>query len=159
RGRWERSRKRRVTEEELKKALRSWLERARAIDSDLRDPEKASDKLAMQKSMEGALRALAQPGSPVEGMFTGAIAEPRAADLTYPVALCLHERAVRLEMRSRLAKRAGVNLPDEKKRANEAWLAATDWWKECSGQFPKDPSAPMARRLHGEALLYLGKKA
>ncbi len=153
RDHWHNARQRgpeaRMTREEFDR----WKDVAREADLlQARADAGTGDATQARQAMQAALKG-------VGVLISNAIAEPRAADLTYQMGLCMHERAIRSEMRAMLAARSGVALPDEKQRARDGFEAAAGWWSELLKLFPNDLSATMGRRLWGEALMRLGQPA
>jgi tetratricopeptide (TPR) repeat protein len=136
--------------------LEEWLERARNADLlQARAESGAEDPAKARQAMQALLKW--RTSDAISVLMTNAIAAPRAADLTYQMGLCMHERGVRAEALAALSARAGTELPDERQRAREAWEAASGWWEALLKEFPNDLSAPMARRLLGESLARLGR--
>jgi hypothetical protein len=69
--------------------------------------------------------------------------------LTYQLALCMHEQAVR---RADLARRAGDKADTaDKQAARDAWTTAISWWNTYASDYPGAASAASARLLRAYA--------
>ena len=155
---WLRARLRKDDSAEVAKGVADWIVLAKEADIALARAENDGGDVAGARAALGSLVRF-KVGDPVEVKMVTAMAGPQAADLTYQLGLCLHERANRMQTRHALAARAGVGLPDELKRARLAWEDAEDKWMSLLRDFPGDPSTANARRLRGEALSKAGEPA
>ena len=155
---WRQARQRKADSPAVRRGVAEWIAKAKEADLALaRAANDGGDVATARAALNDLIRL--QAGDPVEVTMISAMAGPRAADLTYQLGLCLHERANRMQTRHMLAARAGVDLPDELKRARSAWEDAEDKWKSLLDDFPDDPSSANARRLRGEALMKAGEPA
>jgi hypothetical protein len=154
---WQQARDRRqaaeanLDKQQIAAGVQDWLNRAFAVFA----------QAARQGEMDQVNAARLwnwKPGEPIEVLVNGAIAELRVGEVTYQLALCRHEQAVRLQVRHHLAEKAGVGQKSDAEGVRKAWEQADYWWTQCL-QDPRCPSPPDARRMHGEALLHLGKRA
>jgi hypothetical protein len=137
-------------QQKIVQGVQQWLERAFEIFA----AEARGEDVREQKATLWVRRG---KDDPFDVFFNGAIAELRVGELTYQLGLCKHEEAIRLQVRLDLADRAGVRQQSDVDKARVAWEQADAWWKQCL-QDPRCPGPDEARRLHGEALLHLGKR-
>jgi hypothetical protein len=96
-------------------------------------------------------------GSPfLTALISSATAEPRGSEVTYHLALCKHELAVRAQARSR-----GTDAAREK--ADDAWKEALYWWDKFANDYALTPERYRRRLTHirdlrqgrGQAVLLL----
>jgi hypothetical protein len=87
-------------------------------------------------------------------LLEGVSADARGADLTYQLALCMHEQAVQ---RANLVHRAREK-PDaaDTQAARDAWTTALSWWNTYSSDYPRAAGAASARLLRAYACRALG---
>jgi len=104
-------------------------------------------------------------GQPMLVLFVdGVAAEPRSAQATYLMALCLHEQAERAQVRADHLARSGpaVDAGDIKAARDEArtaWKDAGGWWDTYTQQQPVSPFSLHARLLHARARYLAGNRA
>ena len=91
-------------------------------------------------------------------LINGSVAGPRAAEVTYQLALCRHTEAARSQLRLDLAGTVGLKLPREAETAQKNWTAAEGYWKEFLDTSANRPGFAAAQRLCAEALVRLGRK-
>ncbi len=152
---WLHARERQQEATNVAEGFAEWQNKAFAIYAEIERSGGASDPMVRER-----LNALWRwkPGDAIDVVLNGSLAQARHPAVTYQVALCKHEQAVRLQQRMLLAERAGVRRPDEARKVREAWEQADYWWKQYLADYAKRPAAPAARRLHAEALLQLGDR-
>src|SRR5262249_32405486 len=87
-----------------------------------------------------------QGQEPLSILLDGVCAQVRSPEVTYLLALCMHEQAERLQARLDRLQRAGKPLPDDEvKAAHEAWTDAGSWWDALVAEAP--PQAVTAVRV------------
>jgi hypothetical protein len=104
-------------------------------------PEVANARAVLDKKWaNGAL--------PLGVLLDGKVAEARGAEITYELALCMHELAERRQAGVDRLRRAGKPVPEaEAKAAEKAWRDALNWWDNLSEDRPV-PELAAAARLH-----------
>jgi hypothetical protein len=100
-----------------------------------------------------------QGTEPLSILLDGLCAQARGPEVTYLLALCMHEQAERLQARLSRLQRAGNPLPeDEVKAVREAWIDAGSWWDALVAEAP--PAGVTAVRvLRGRAREAQGDRA
>lgn len=91
---------------------------------------------------------------PLSLLIQGASAQPMSLEATYLLALCLHERAERLQAQ---AARGPAEANAEAVR--EAWRDAVGWWETYLQEFRATRRAVTACRLQARAHEHLGDRA
>ncbi len=133
------------------------------------DVGRAQEEARKGGSHEAVERALArreevrkQGGKILAVLVLGGTAEPRGEQVTYQLALCMHEQAERLQARA--DQLAHANPPaeaDEVKAARGAaqgaWKDAAGWWRSYLQKNPNGPASLQARLLHARARDALGQ--
>lgn len=111
-------------------------------------------------------------GEPMDVLMSGATAEGRGAQVTYQLALCKHEQAVRSQVRLALAVQAGKKTDEDEMKVREAWEQTAEQWKFFLEHFGKRPiedekkvreaweqRTAAARQLLGEAKLSIARSS
>jgi hypothetical protein len=82
-------------------------------------------------------------------LLEGVSADARGADVTYQLALCMHEQAAQ---RATQVRRAGAKADAAEKQAvRDAWTTAISWWNTYASDYPRDASTASARLLRAHA--------
>jgi hypothetical protein len=138
------------------------------------DAGRAQDAAGKGGSQEAADAALARReqvwknGNKVLSLLVdGGTAEPRGAQATYQLALCMHEQAERLQARADQLRRAGQGEASGEansaaEAATSAWKDAAGWWKTYIQDYPLTvysmEAGLHARLLHARAQDALGNR-
>jgi hypothetical protein len=155
---WQKQQKRRAAAVNLAQDMLDWERRATHYYAVfLRaggDPQAAPDEARK-------IEELWRETEPIDVLLKGAQAEPRGAEVTYLLGLCMHERAERTQARLDLAARTPDAAPHttEADKARTEWKDALGWWQEYTDNYAKEPPAASARTLRGRAQAMLGDRA
>jgi hypothetical protein len=90
----------------------------------------------------------------LSALFFKTISYPLGAEVTYHLALCKHERAIRLQVR--LQKLGHHPSQAEEEPARAAWSQAATWWGKYENEYGSAAEIPTARLRLAEALTNLG---
>lgn len=90
----------------------------------------------------------------LSALFFKTISYPLGAEVTYHLALCKQERAIRLQVR--LQKLGRHPSQAEEERAGAAWKQAAHWWGKYENEYGSAAEIPTARLRLAEALTNLG---
>lgn len=142
----------------LDKDVAEWLKVARdAYVFQLR-AQNAKDSLALadaNKRIEALWRGNAV--GPVAILLLGASSGPRAAEVTYQLGLCMHEKAEQQQARLDLLARAGIQPAEsDVKNCRDAWFDAKGWWDKFTAEYKGGLATPSARQNRARAEAMLG---
>jgi hypothetical protein len=141
----------------------AWCERAIEIYGRLLNADRASKNPQMRQIPPDQVEQLkklkellwSQEQRPVVELILASSAEPLTGEVTYQMALCKHEQAVRAQARLGVAGRTPSAA--ERSAAHQLWQAAASWW----GSYLEGPVptySGSARRGRAQALEALGQK-
>jgi hypothetical protein len=96
-------------------------------------------------------------------LVDGSAAEPRLAQSTFQLALCMHEQAERAQARADQLARANPpadaeELAAAREAARGAWGDAASWWDSYVQSYPGTPFAAHAQLLHARGRDALGNR-
>jgi hypothetical protein len=99
----------------------------------------------------------ARGGQALTVLLDGLVADARGADITYELALGMHELAERRQAALERLRRAGKPTADAEKAAEKAWRDALNWWDNLGDDRPSPELAAAARRHAARAHEALGQ--
>jgi hypothetical protein len=152
----------------LNEAVRQWSEKMIEAYSNLiqaEDAEKNRGKpagagITVLQAKERVDQLWGVERAPAMALLQKAAAQPMLDRVVYLLALCKQEQAERLQARRDQAGRLNKALSGAEAKASEdAWSAASSWWRTYLSEYASSPAAPSARLLRARALQALGDRA
>jgi hypothetical protein len=153
---------------DLEERLRNWNENIIEAQANLvRAEEKftrsggkdAEAKQTMEEARAKVELVMRQGQEALAILLDGLAAQARSVDVTYLLALAMHEQADRLQRRLDRLQQAGKPLPDDEvKAAREAWIDAGSWWDSHAAEAPP-ASVAAVRVLRAQAREAQGDRA
>ena len=147
RGQTDAIRTRLAADPNLDAEAEKWLRKADELNAALSRARRANDAEAAARA-EQAIQAHSNKGNnPAFALLERTIAELHYAEATYLLALCVHEKAERLQARAGRTKKES-----DLEAARDGWKNAQDWWQNYLRNSPQVRGAFPAREKHARHL-------